>query len=198
MRCVASAFTMLLLLVSAGSLADTNPSTAEEPQSPHWLPLSVPEQMDFGRLFSLPAERDWIDQLRQSPGMVAEQTPSPDEDGNAVPRSTQQEPDVAERVRLSGIVLRDDGRHMVWLDGRSVLSDTPPTPQAFPRFVRVPGDPVPVYYDNRFERLKPGQVWLVNEQRVVEGYAAGAEVRAVTGQGSSDQTTESTDLSGDD
>lgn len=198
MRYVTAGFTVLLLLVSTASRADTDPATAAEPTTPDWLPVSVPEQLDFGRLFSLPAQRDWIDQLRRSPGMVAERTLGPDDDNEALPLPTQEEPEAIERVRLSGIVLRDDGRHMVWLDGRSVLSDTPPIPQAFPRFVRRPGDAVPVYYDNRFEQLKPGQVWLVDKQRVVEGYAAGDELQAVAAQATDDQAVESTNPSGDE
>ena len=82
--------------------------------------------------------------------------------------------ETASVVELSGFVLRADGSHTVWINGESELSRSShldarvgnPSPRS---------TTVPVHARKKSTLLKPGQVWLLDEQRIDEVYRVNKE-----------------------
>ena len=116
-------------------------------------------EVPFERLFTTSAQRRLIDH--------------PDQQGEAViinnvTRQTSVSP--PKQVELSGVVLRSDGKHMVWINGESELSQTHDSVNARPLWVRKDSIKVPVRTQQTTVQLKPGQVWLPDKKRVEEQY----------------------------
>ncbi len=72
-------------------------------------------------------------------------------------------------VRLSGVLLREDGRNMVWVNGQSELS-TRQDKTVKANKPKSGSISVSVHSQQRSARLKPGQVWLLDQRRVEESY----------------------------
>ena len=121
----------------------------------------------FDRIFTTPEERRMLDAQRR--GEVAD-APS----GPAVEVAPE-----TDAVRFSGYVLRSDGSQNVWIDGKSNLGqEVAGTASAagaeYGRLRAGEGSMEFRARDSR-QRLKPGQVWLLNRNEVVEGYEAPAD-----------------------
>lgn len=75
-----------------------------------------------GRLFSTPMERELLDELRNAPPPVA---PAPAPVVEAPPEPVlvrEPEPPEVQNVRIDGLVLRSDGRNVIWVNGSAVQS----------------------------------------------------------------------------
>jgi hypothetical protein len=119
----------------------------------------------FGRLFFTPEQRQLLDRVRQ-PGTntVANDSETDNPVASNPPPNTQQN-----EVRLSGVLVRGDGKHMVWINGRSELS-AQKDPNVRAGKPQVGSILVPVHTQQKTTLLKPGQVWLINEKQVKEAH----------------------------
>ncbi|MEP5763834.1 MAG: hypothetical protein ABJ308_04540 [Halieaceae bacterium] len=137
-------------------------------------PVLAENSYPFDRIFTTPQERRELDEFRRT-GRSA--TPALAVELEQGPASAK----AAEQVRFSGYMVRSDGSQMVWVDGRSQLSTESS------RNAGVVQGKIPAVTDGgadagaqslRFKSreseasLKPGQVWMLNEGRVVESYDA--------------------------
>lgn len=126
--------------------------------------LAVPafaEQYPFDRVFTTQQQRQIMDDLRKGETFDSEQPLHVEKKENNI---------AAERYLVSGIILRDDGKHMVWINGKSELSNAHrgsdlniSRPNPYSKRVRLSTE-------KNTQSAKPGQVWLVNSNRVKESY----------------------------
>lgn len=128
-------------------------------------PAQAQSDYPFGKIFTTEQQRQRLDLFRdtgKSPvgGSRDSQT---DSGGTAVDVTR------TDQVRFSGYMLRSDGTQMVWIDGGSELSGAGAgsAGSSHGRVTRRDGSLV---FRARSEqaRLKPGQVWLLNEDAVAE------------------------------
>lgn len=128
-------------------------------------------QVQFGRLFTSPQERALLDLQRQQhgfskPTIITDISADP-ADTNAASMSAQ-----PQNYRLSGILLRADGRQQVWINGklqpvqkqRGVSSNQK---NSLPSSATLR---VPVKQQDQSVQLKPGQVWSPNNRKTTESY----------------------------
>jgi hypothetical protein len=117
----------------------------------------------FGRLFTTPEQRVFLDKLRKQGGLQISrltvknenETPAPEQAKNLAPQE----------IKLAGILWRADGKHKVWLTGtgtsnRSILGDA----------MQSANLKVPISGVNSGAILKPGQVWVSSNNRAEEAY----------------------------
>lgn len=140
------------------------------------LLLALPAAADypFDRVFTTPEERRALDAYRRDGELLPEQdAASSDGTGGAEVPET-------EKVRFSGYLLRSDGRQTVWVDGQSTVSSSE-VGNAGAIHGRVHRGEEALQFRARREarKLKPGQVWLLNEDRVMEGYELPQEAAAI-------------------
>ncbi len=127
-------------------------------------------QVQFGRLFTSPQERALLDLQRQQHGfskpIITDISADP-ADTNAASMPAQ-----PQTYRLSGILLRADGRQQVWINGklqpvqkqRGVSSNQK---NSLPSSATLR---VPVKQHDQSVQLKPGQVWSPNNRKTTESY----------------------------
>ena len=124
----------------------------------------------FNRVFTTPAQREALDQLRAS-GVPLDEDQIP---GGGVAGAGQGGRET-DSVRFSGYVLRSDGSQMVWVDGQSVLSNNGDgNAGAVHGSVHRGRDRLAFRARSNRTELKAGQLWLLNENRVLENYEAPA------------------------
>lgn len=155
---------LVILVFTNASQAQEFESEETERKLTYLDKLPNPEVENFGRLFTLPQQRQFLDNQR---GPAGKRKPVEIIANTQVPASSKTE--VKPEVKLSGILLREDGRNMVWVNGQSELS--PHKDDKVKAYKPKPGSlSVSVYSQQRSARLKPGQVWLLDERRVEEAY----------------------------
>ncbi len=118
---------------------------------PAWA-VAEDDDVHFGRLFTEPKTRDNLDESRKQ------------NSSEHLPMADEMEEDAAVTVlKMDGVILRRDGSAEVWING--VRSDSPQAVRRSTgnRFeVALPGGGEVV--------LKPGQVYSLENRRVIEGY----------------------------
>lgn len=132
----------------------------------------------FSRLFTTQEERRLIDQARRfkrsetvadraSEGMTKSMDTGMSAliEGGKVP--AQQKP---ENIRFSGFIIRADGRHTAWVNGKSELSKIRPEAKAKLKQLSTGDASVPVISGKKRLDMKPGQVWLTDVDKIEEGY----------------------------
>ncbi len=141
------------------------------------LPLPAAADYPFDRVFTTPEERRVLDAYRRDGELLPERgaASSDSADSAAVPET--------EKVRFSGYLLRSDGRQTVWVDGQSdVSSSEVGNAGAIHGRVRRGEEALQFRARREARKLKPGQVWLLNEDRVMEGYELSQEAASAEGQ----------------
>lgn len=131
--------------------------------------LDESELYPFSRVFTTQQRRYEIDKARRARSKEGTLTILPPVDGT-IPLDSN-EPEIPAQLRFSGMLLRADGKHMVWLDGRSELSKVPPEGKVEVKRLKSGRLEVPIEVQSKLTLMKPGQVWLVEEGRVEEGYS---------------------------
>lgn len=124
----------------------------------------------FDRVFTTPEQRRALDAYRESGANV----PEPEQ-------ATNDSADIpeTEKVRFSGYLLRSDGRQTFWVDGQSeVAGESSGKAGASHGRVRRGEEAVQFRARRESRDLKPGQVWLLNEDKVIEGYQLADEAGA--------------------
>lgn len=139
-----------------------------------WMVFQVSaEPYPFGRVFTSAEERRLLDQMRGQQEMdIAQMTKAE--------VSTDKKP---ARLTVSGVLIRADGQHMVWVDGKSQLSQGENIDAAKAKISRKHSAHVVVKNHQQSKVLKPGQVWLLNEGKVKEVYelrTKPAEAQSIT------------------
>ncbi|MEE4660720.1 MAG: hypothetical protein V2J89_09640 [Halieaceae bacterium] len=131
------------------------------------LPAVAQSEYPFDRIFTTPEERRMLDAQRRG------------EQVDALPgRSVEVAPE-SDRVTFSGYLLRADGSQIVWVDGESDVNDESASRAGAEHGAIRPGEGSVEFRarDSR-RQLKPGQVWLLDRDEVVEGYEAQTDALA--------------------
>lgn len=118
---------------------------------------------EFGRLFTNPLQRRALDDLRRRGPKVESLEPvTPEERTEPLSQGSPTQ------LQFSGYIKRADGQYVLWVNGISGLSGQ-----------RVPideahfssnGTGVTLQTDGYRALMQPGQVWLLQDNTVVEGY----------------------------
>ncbi len=123
--------------------------------------FSYADNDEFGRLFTSPAERTELDSKRKqitSDNIIIEQSTT----------QLRTEGPKDKEIELSGFVLREDGQSMVWINGKSELSDSLTKDLRLSTQTRQRD--VVVKSQGKQQRLKPGQVWDLEKNRIKESW----------------------------
>lgn len=125
------------------------------------------EDLPFGRVFTSPEERKKLDGLREKIALDANFVN--EEIAAAAKASPASEAPKKEDIQLSGYILREDGSAMIWINGRSELSglNSQEVKTTTPRANQAQ---VTVRMQGKARSLKPGQIWSLNKDRVLESY----------------------------
>lgn len=94
-------------------------------------------QTRIGRLFSSPAQRTELDRLRSNPGLGEAAAPVVEETGHGS-RPGPEHDLSAVAVTFNGVVIRNDGHRVAWVDGVEVAAGT-----TTPAGVRIEADHAP-------------------------------------------------------
>lgn len=132
-------------------------------------PLQAAAEDDFGRLFSSQAERKKLDILRQNQKLIVA---SPQQ-------STRLEPvadALPEPITLQGYVKRSDGSTTLWVNNKAVQENTTQDNVEIGRLSKQKSSAknasdslnVRVPVNGKSARLKPGQVYEPETNRIVE------------------------------
>lgn len=161
-------------------------------ETPAWLPRPAADLDQFGRLFLRPEQRAWIDEQRRHIGTLSQRLTFEPLSGEPILPPTDTATPAAQptQVTLSGVLYRADGQHMVWIDGRSALSNEKPTVHTDLRRLRPTQPKVRISLDTQQAELRPGQVWLVDEQQVAEAYRVQPAAPAAPAESPTDAATD--------
>lgn len=149
--------------------AETSP--VHEPQEKQAKqPIRLTSDLPFERLFTTPQQRSALDSARRHGSLRREpQISGVDENLTTAPMQANHQ--LAQPFKLSGVLLRADGQHQVWVSGESGKRESP----TFNR--KILGDisqsatvKVPLQGSNQAAILKPGQVWIPDNRRAEESY----------------------------
>ncbi|MES2824441.1 MAG: hypothetical protein V4732_12620 [Pseudomonadota bacterium] len=126
--------------------------------------------VSFGRLFTTPEQRKSLDEARRRGGLrLAPQIVGVDESTTDLPLLAKQQ--IAQPFKLSGVLLRADGQHQVWVSGESGKAENPDfSRKILGNTLHSANVKVPLQGNNRAAILKPGQVWLPDSDRAEESY----------------------------
>ncbi len=115
----------------------------------------------FDRTFTTVDQRRILDDLR---------TQETGEKGQEIELEETDEKPTLESFTMSGVVIREDGKHMVWVNGKSELSgnDTPTDLKVGKPSER--SKKVPISTSQKSRSIKPGQTWIVSSDEIKEGY----------------------------
>ncbi len=122
----------------------------------------------FGPIFTGQKERIQLDRYRIENAQSGDLVQIPTSLISEVPSQDGQ----TERVRFSGYITRSNGSQIIWVDGVTSLG-TPAKDIRVSQGLTSEGQGSVEFETARgTAALKPGQVWLLNESRVVENYEA--------------------------
>jgi hypothetical protein len=130
----------------------------------------IAKDVSFGRLFTTAEQRKALDEARRRGGLTrAPQIAGVDE--KATDASAQTTHQIAQPFKLSGVLLRADGQHQVWVSGESGKQENPDfSRKILGNSLHSANVKVPLQGNNRAAILKPGQVWLPDSDRAEESY----------------------------
>lgn len=140
--------------------------------SPAWAETQnkMTNDASFGRLFTTPEQRKSLDEVRRQGGLKS--TPQvTNTDDNATLAATQINQQPAQPFKLSGVLMRADGQHQVWVSGENGKRENPDFSRKILGSISQSANvKVPLQGNNRAAILKPGQVWLPDSARAEESY----------------------------
>ncbi len=162
---------LILVLCMALPVCAETSSVAHKSQAQNTTQqIRITSDLPFSRLFTTPEQRKILDSARRQGGStrVAQLTGV---DENTTNTTLQPNRQTAQPFKLSGVLLRADGQHQVWVSGEGGKQESP----AFGR--KILGDvsqsanvKVPLQGTNQAAILKPGQVWIPDNHRAEESY----------------------------
>ena len=130
----------------------------------------------FSRLFTTAGERVLLDRVRREDlpeGFNLDSNMDPEKESMAVIKKRRLE------LHLQGVMLRHDGNHVVWINGRNTMStaELQDGVTVDLRHILKDGPAIPIGTFTSDFAIKPGQVWLEDEDRIVESYGHSVLVR---------------------
>ncbi len=135
--------------------------------------LAATGRVDLGRLFTSPAQRDALNELRRQEQLTgANEVKS---GAGATSATSPGQPADFAVVRVNGVVKRSHGEESVWINGRQVQGHQGPDDI---RLYRGPDRHNRVLLglpDKTLVKVKPGQSVEPESGKVVESYAAGQQ-----------------------
>jgi hypothetical protein len=163
---------VLLILINVNNVYSEEPSNSNNIQAMSTQPIKSSATKDnvlFKRLFTTPRQRQILDDWRARGGLKQSKVSGVDE--NKTNAEAEQIIDSGQPVKLSGILLRADGKNAIWLNG--ALEKTPEGSNVN----NIRGNrlqsatiKVPLRSNESGAILKPGQVWMPDGQKVEESY----------------------------
>lgn len=126
------------------------------------VPVTAVAADDLGRLFTTPKQRAVLDNIRRKPGYKMRRKKKSSSANNTVRKG----------LEIDGVVIRDDGKNTVWINGKSNLKTNSPQAGVHVQQSRISSDSVTVTISNPNKRitLKPGQSIDPVTGRVRESY----------------------------
>lgn len=119
----------------------------------------------FGRLFISPASRELLDKYKHS-GLP----PESEQVANVEKSQGGQTIRRTRAVVVSGVMVTESGKQRVWLQDDKHPEASQDSPVAKAGKTSDDSTKVLVHAQHKSRMLKPGQVWLLEEQRVRESY----------------------------
>ncbi|MBL4865412.1 MAG: hypothetical protein JKY67_03440 [Pseudomonadales bacterium] len=144
----------------------------------------------FHRLFTTTGDRILLDRVRRE-GL------SEDFEMNSKTATVKEVRPRRRELYLQGVMLRDDGNHVVWVNGQNTMSSRELEEGIIVdlRHILKDGPAIPVETLTSEFTIKPGQVWLEDLDKVIEAYGHlspnegdTSELRTEDEQGESDST----------
>lgn len=131
---------------------------------------SLAERKDesFNRLFTTPQQRQILDEWRAHGGLKKSHVSGTDE--NKADLEIEPVVDPGQPVKLSGILMRADGRNAVWLNGSLEKPTEGSAHTIRGSKLQSASVKVPLRANEPGAILKPGQVWVPDGQQVKEAY----------------------------
>ncbi len=125
------------------------------------VPSLAQERLPFDRVFTSPQQRQMLEQIR--------------EDGEEAQTDISQQIELAptpetQTVTFSGYVRRSDGSQVLFIDGQSDFTRDLGEAGTQRAVLLEGNESVTFQARERSTQLKPGQVWLLDEDEVVESY----------------------------
>jgi hypothetical protein len=154
-KCTLGLVTVMLTMPLIARATDTSETT----------PLG---QVPFKRLFTTTEQRLALDEWRRHGGLQ-----NPQVSGINANETTTPEPtfNATQPVKLSGILLRADGKNTVWVNGNiDTKEDGNYAHDIRGNSLQSGSVKVPLRNINSDAILKPGQVWVPDSKRVEEAY----------------------------
>lgn len=122
------------------------------------LPLVLSASEKYGadnidRLFTSPQQRQKLDTMRTAPSNTSEEKPA------------------VTNVELNGVMIREDGNNVIWVNDKSSLkSNKVDGVRVNPKAVNKETYKVPVKADEHRMMMKPGQSWSETTGTVKDNY----------------------------
>lgn len=116
----------------------------------------------FGRLFTTSKQRALLDKIRSQPGYNSTRKSKPLTKKNPANRN----------LNINGVVIRDDGKNTVWINGKSNLTTSKPQAGVKIYQNKINSDSVTLGLSGRKKNitLKPGQTVDSRTGKVLEAY----------------------------
>lgn len=103
---------------------------------------------DLGKLFTDKTQRSQIDAVRSG-------------------KSSKDEAEQVDKVKVSGYMKRSDGKNVVWVNGENTLEESKiDNVKVYPQNINENNKKVPVKVDNQKIYLKPGESWSKSTGKV--------------------------------
>lgn len=122
------------------------------------------QDASFGRLFTTSAQRHALDEARHNGGYARSHISGVDENSN-------REAGAVPLIKLSGVLMRADGQHQIWINGVSQTNQTNHNKRIIVgSILQSASVKVPLRGSHSEAILKPGQVWIPTKRRMEEAY----------------------------
>lgn len=127
----------------------------------------------FRRLFTTNEERVLLDRVRRN------DFPENFELDDKLEQDVEVRYERRLELHVQGVMLRDDGNHVVWVNGENTMSkpELEPGVAVDLRNILEDGPNIPVSTLTSQFNIKPGQIWLEDVDKVVEAYGNFLEVK---------------------
>jgi hypothetical protein len=141
------------------------------------LGLSCPVAGDeLGRFMTTPAEREMLNELREATDLVVnepEKKPEPVVEKVVVPEAEPEEAIEIPGITVNGVVYRRGGKSTAWVNGKNTLEGDLESQylDVDGRAIRGQVVPIEIKINQRTLKLKPGQTYQPESNRVIDSYS---------------------------
>lgn len=137
---------------------------------------SVAQEQDFERLFTTAEMRQNLDLVRSlNKNALAVVSEREENKAPGLEYKKEAQSEQMQAVSLSGYVKREDGQSLIWLDGKSSLSEQSDANVAA-RPYRLKNHLLRVRAQGKSKILAPGQTWYIENDQVKEVFQKPPEI----------------------